>query len=154
MNMYSSVKAVEKFILSFINFISMANILVCDDDAATMHTLQEAFISAGHSITVVNDIVDAVRIVYPARFRVVFVGVDLQKPQVAAGRIAGLRMIRESDPKLRLIVLGRSESLELERQFRSEGIFCYCLKPIEATEATEILMNALEVSNAILAQTA
>jgi DNA-binding NtrC family response regulator len=130
----------------------MAHILVCDDEVATINALQKAFANGGHMVTVVNDIVDAVRIVYPSRFHALFIGVDMQKTDGAMRRVAALRILRESDPNLRIVVLGRGNSLELERQLRREGIFCYCLKPIDAAEATEILMNALEVPHAILAQ--
>jgi DNA-binding NtrC family response regulator len=128
----------------------MANILVCDDEVATVNTLQEAFTSDGHAVTVVNDVVDAIRIVYPSRFQVLFIGVDMQKPQVVMRRVTGLRIIRESDPRLRIVVLGRGNSLELERQFRMEGIFCYGLKPIDPVEATEILMDALHAESAAM----
>ncbi|MDZ7291602.1 MAG: response regulator [candidate division KSB1 bacterium] len=128
----------------------MANILVCDDEVATINTLQKAFTSDSHAVTVVNDVVDAIRIVYPSRFHVLFIGVDMQKPQVVMRHVAGLRIIRESDPKLRIVILGRGNSLELEREFRMEGIFCYCLKPVDPVEATEILMDALHAESAAM----
>jgi DNA-binding NtrC family response regulator len=147
--MYSSV-TVAKNHFSAHQFTGMANILVCDDEVATINTLQDAFTSDGHSVTVVHDIVDAIRIVYPSRFQAVFIGVDMQKPTITARRVAGLRIIRESDPTLRIVILARGNSLELERQFRMEGIFCYCLKPIDPVEATEILMDALHAESAAM----
>lgn len=125
----------------------MANILVCDGEGETINTLQDAFTSAGHAVTVVNDIVDAVRIVYPGRFHVLFVGVDLQEATLAQRRFAGLGIVKESDPDLRIVVMGRGNSLELERQLRMDGIFCYCLKPVDAAEAMQILRNALRLSH-------
>jgi DNA-binding NtrC family response regulator len=122
----------------------MANILVCDEEVATISTLQEAFTRNGHTVTVVYDIVDAVRIVYPTRFQALFIGVDMQKASETKSRVAALRVLRESDPHLPIIILAHGNSLELEREVRLEGIFCYCLKPIDAAEAMEVLTNVLQ----------
>lgn len=126
----------------------MASILVCDNEAATISTLQEAFTSAGHTVTVVNDVVDAVRIVYPSRFQAMFIGVNVQDAEEARSRVAVLRVLRESDPSLPVVILGHGDSIEFERQLRLEGIFCYCLKPIDKIEANQVLSNLLEAVRA------
>ncbi len=123
----------------------MANILVCDDEGATVGTLQKAFSGRRHSVTVVSDVVDAVRVVYPGKFQTLFIGIDLRKANETKSRVAALRVLRRIDPDLPIVVLARGNSLELEREVRLEGIFCFCLKPINTGEAIDILANALKL---------
>jgi DNA-binding NtrC family response regulator len=128
----------------------MASILVCDEEVATVNTLRDAFTDIGHSVTVVNDIVDAVRIVYPSRFQALFIGVDMQRANEARSRVAALRVLRAIDPELPVVILAHGNSLEIERQVRLEGIFCLCLKPIDALEAMDVLTNVLQAEGASL----
>ena len=118
----------------------MSRILVADDDRITRHVLREVLTSAGFTVTVAKDGVDALKVLRHRRF-------DLLLLDVWMPRMNGLDLLerlrtRKSRP--RVIVMTSDEAPETLLEAVRQQAFKYVHKPIASMELLQTVRDVLK----------
>ena len=118
----------------------MSRILVADDDRITRHVLRKVLTSAGFTVTVAKDGVDALKVLRHRRF-------DLLLLDVWMPRMNGLDLLerlrtRKSRP--RVIVMTSDEAPETLLEAVRQQAFKYVHKPIASMELLQTVREVLK----------
>jgi two-component system response regulator AtoC len=117
----------------------MAHILLIDDDPGVLFTLEEILISRGHQVTSHRSGREAL-----AQLEgVEAVVVDLQMPEMDG--LAVLRLVRERDESLPVIMLTAHGSERVAVEAMRNGASDYLPKPFDVQELMRVLERALEL---------
>jgi CheY-like chemotaxis protein/anti-sigma regulatory factor (Ser/Thr protein kinase) len=118
----------------------MSRILVVDDDRTTRHVLSKVLTSAGFSVTVAKDGVEALAVLRTRRF-------DLLLLDVWMPRMNGLDLLerlRTRKARPRVVVMTSDEAPETLLQAVRQQAFTYVHKPIASLELLQTVRDVLK----------
>jgi CheY-like chemotaxis protein/anti-sigma regulatory factor (Ser/Thr protein kinase) len=118
----------------------MSRILVVDDDRTTRHVLSKVLTSAGFSVTVAKDGVDALALLGKRRF-------DLLLLDVWMPRMTGLDLLerlRTRKVRPRVVVMTSDEAPETLLEAVRQQAFTYVHKPIASLELLQTVRDVLK----------
>lgn len=117
----------------------MNKILVVDDDKFYREQLKGFLLKEGYEITLAVSGAEAIREFKSSEYHAVILDVhmeDINGKQLLA-------IMKNIHPQVPLIVVTGDNSLELEREIRTYGVFYYLIKPFSAEEVTEVIRSAV-----------
>lgn len=112
----------------------MQNILILDDDRDCRDHMTRIFTDAGFSVTATTSVASAVHGILKKLSHVVVLGTKCDElPAVNL-----IPIVKQCNPKMPIILIAAELSLGLLRKLRTEGIFYYALKPVNAEDREEV----------------
>jgi CheY-like chemotaxis protein/anti-sigma regulatory factor (Ser/Thr protein kinase) len=120
----------------------MKKILVVDDDRVTRHLLRKVLTSAGFSLSVAKDGVDALKVMKSRRF-------DLLLLDVWMPRMNGLELLaklRRTKTRPRIIIMTSDEAPQTLLEAVREQAFRYVHKPVEALALLQTVREVLKAT--------
>jgi len=115
------------------------NILVIDDDVATLRTLSAGLQDMGHRVTTAATGREALALLRKQPFNIVIAGIKL--PDISSLEI--LETTKELNPEAAVIMITGHASIETAVDAINEGAYAYILKPVAMNELETIINNAL-----------
>lgn len=116
-----------------------ANILLIDDEVATLKTLSATLEDMGHKITPTMTGKEARDLIQRQQFDMVIT--DIKLPDTSGLDL--LEIAKEFNPETAVIVITGHASIETAVEAINEGAYAYILKPIAVNELETIIKNAL-----------
>ena len=120
----------------------MKKILVVDDDRVTRHVLRKVLTSAGFSLSVAKDGVDALKVMKSRRF-------DLLLLDVWMPRMNGLELLaklRRTKTRPRIIIMTSDEAPQTLLEAVREQAFRYVHKPVESLALLQTVREVLKAT--------
>jgi CheY-like chemotaxis protein/anti-sigma regulatory factor (Ser/Thr protein kinase) len=120
----------------------MKKILVVDDDRVTRHVLRKVLTSAGFSLSVAKDGVEALKVMKNRRF-------DLLLLDVWMPRMNGLELLarlRRTKTRPRIIIMTSDEAPQTLLEAVREQAFRYVHKPVEALALLQTVREVLKAA--------
>ncbi|GAG38949.1 unnamed protein product, partial [marine sediment metagenome] len=117
----------------------VTNILVTDDEPATLETLSAALEEMGYRVTTAVKGQEALALIRRQLFNIVIADIKLSD-------ISGLKILeiaRELNPETAVIMITGHASIETAVEAINEGAYAYILKPVAMSELETIINNAL-----------
>jgi len=118
---------------------SVTNILVTDDEPATLETLSAALEDMGYKITTAVNGQEALTLIRRQPFNIVIA--DIKLPDISGLEI--LETTKELYPEAAVIMITGHASIETAVDAINEGAYAYILKPVAMNELENIINNAL-----------
>jgi len=118
---------------------SVANILLTDDEPATLKTLSAALENMGHRVATAANGREALTLIRKQPRDVVIA--DIKLPDISGLEI--LETAKELNPEAAVIMITGHASLETAVNAINEGAYAYILKPVAMNELETIIKNAL-----------
>ncbi len=118
---------------------SPINILVTDDNAATLKTLSAGLEDIGYRVTTAAIGKEALELIKEKPFSILIT--DIKLPDISGLEI--LEAAKEINPETAVIMITGHASIETAVDAINEGAYAYILKPVAMTELETILNNAL-----------
>jgi len=115
------------------------NILVVDDNIATLKTLSAALEEMGYVITMSGSGLEAKALIEKQPFNIVIV--DIKLPDISGLEI--LETVKELNPEAAVIMITGHASIETAVGAINEGAYAYILKPVAMTGLENVIKNAL-----------
>ena len=117
----------------------VTNILVTDDDIATLKTLSAGLEDIGYQVTTAINGQDSLALIKKQPFNIVIA--DIKLPDISGLEI--LETTKELNPEAAVIMITGHASLETAVDAINEGAYAYILKPVAMSELETIINNAL-----------
>jgi len=117
----------------------VTNILVTDDEPATLETLSAALEEMGYRVTTAVKGQEALALIRRQPFNIVIA--DIKLPDISGLKI--LEIARELNPEAAVIMITGHASIETAVEAINEGAYAYILKPVAMSELETIINNAL-----------
>jgi signal transduction histidine kinase len=118
---------------------SPINILVTDDNAATLKTLSAGLEAIGYQVTTAVTGKEALGLVRKKPFNILIT--DIKLPDISGLEI--LEAAKEINPETVVIMITGHASIETAVDAINDGAYAYILKPVAMTELETIVNNAL-----------
>jgi len=118
---------------------SITNILVTDDEPATLKTLSAALEDMGYRVTTAANGREALALIKKQPRNVVIA--DIKLPDISGLEI--LEAAKELNPETAVIMITGHASIETAVNAINEGAYAYILKPVAMNELDTIIRNAL-----------
>ncbi len=118
---------------------SSTNILVTDDNIATLKTLSAGLEDMGYRVTMATSGREAWALIKKQPFNIVIT--DIKLPDISGLEI--LEMVKELNPEAAVIMITGHASIETAVGAVNEGAYAYILKPVAMNELENIINNAL-----------
>jgi signal transduction histidine kinase len=118
---------------------SVANILVTDDNAATLQTLSAGLEDMGYSVATAVNGQETLALIRRQPFNIVIA--DIKLPDISGLEI--LELAKELNPETAVIMITGHASIETAVNAINEGAYAYILKPVTMNELETIINNAL-----------
>ncbi|OIP92877.1 MAG: response regulator [Syntrophobacteraceae bacterium CG2_30_61_12] len=118
----------------------MANILVLDDVYDAAHLIDRILTRKGHQVQAFTDEDEA--ILYARSHPVDLAILDIKLKKMSGIEVLGL--LKEIDPKMRVMLLTGYPTLDTARQALELGAGEYCVKPIEKDDLEEKVAGLLD----------
>lgn len=124
----------------------MLRILVVDDDAGLRFSVREALSTSGrYEIAEAHDGLEAVEKVRANRFDLVMLDVDM--PRLSG--LEALKLIKEHDPSIQVIVMTAYANIDDAVSVVKEGAYNYLAKPISSDDLLAMTERALKAQSLI-----
>ena len=120
----------------------MKRILVADDDKYFRDEISGSLTDHGYNVTLVTNGKDAMDELAEENYDAAVLDMYMDK----VNGIQVIAAIKEISPKFPIIVITGDNSIELEREIRSRGVFYYFIKPFDMKELNEVLESAFKSS--------
>jgi len=126
-------------------------VLICEGDEVERDRIF-SLLSDEYQISATSEIGDALLEVQRGAFHVILLSFDRRDSSPGLNVTQPISILQKIDPDLMVIIMateenfGEGDSLELEREIRSKGIFYYMLKPVEESELKKVLGEAIRCS--------
>ncbi len=117
----------------------VTNILVTDDNVATLKTLSAGLEDMGHTVSTAVNGQEALALIRRQPFNIVIA--DIKLPDISGLEI--LEMAKELNPEAAVIMITGHASIETAVDAINEGAYAYILKPVAVNELENIINNAL-----------
>ena len=117
----------------------MPDVLICERDRSVAQSWAELLAADGRTVDVAEPVKVAVEEALSESCGMVVVTVSPRDDE-------GLELIpavHEVDPKMPVVAVGETESLELEREARIRKVFYYLVQPVEPDELKAVVGRAL-----------
>lgn len=118
---------------------SVTNILVTDDNAATLKTLSAGLEDMGYRVATAVSGGEALALISKQPFDILIT--DIKLPDISGLEI--LETAKELNPETAVIMITGHASIETAVEAINEGAYAYILKPVAMTELETIINNAL-----------
>ena len=118
---------------------AVTNILVTDDEPATLKTLSAGLEDMGYKVTTAVNGGEALALIRRQPFNIVIA--DIKLPDISGLEI--LETARELNPETAVIMITGHASIETAVDAINEGAYAYILKPVAMSELETIINNAL-----------
>ena len=118
---------------------SARNILVTDDETATLKTLSAALEDMGYKVTTATKGQEALALIRKRAFNILIA--DIKLPDISGLEI--LQTAKEFNPEIAVIMITGHASVETAVDAINEGAYAYILKPVAMNELENIINNAL-----------
>lgn len=115
------------------------NILVIDDNAATLKTLSAGLGDIGYRVTTASTGKKALEVIGKKPFNILIT--DIKLPDISGMEI--LEAAKEINPETVVVMITGHASIETAVEAINEGAYAYILKPVAITELETIINNAL-----------
>ncbi len=116
-----------------------SNILVIDDEVATLRTLSAGLQDMGHRVTTAATGREALALLRKQPFNIVIA--DMKLPDI--GGLEILETTKELNPEVAVIMITSRASIEMAAEAINEGAYAYILKPGAMSELATIINYAL-----------
>ncbi len=118
---------------------SVTNILLTDDEVATLKTLSAGLEDMGYKVTTAVNGQEALALIRRQLFNIVIA--DIRLPDISGLEI--LETAKELNPETAVIMITGHASIETAVDAINEGAYAYILKPVAMNEVETIINNAL-----------
>jgi signal transduction histidine kinase len=118
---------------------STTNIMVIDDNVATLKTLSAGLEDIGYRVTTTPTGKEALKLIGKKPFNIIIT--DIKLPDISGVEI--LEAAKENNPETVVIMITGHASIETAVDAINEGAYAYILKPVAMTELETIVNNAL-----------
>lgn len=126
-------------------------ILICEGDLAERQRIFD-LLTDQYDIALASKISEALLLVKRGAFHVILMAFGRENSSNELNVIQAISILQKIDPDLKVIVMaeeekiGDADSLALEREIRSKGIFYYIMKPVDENELGKVLSEAIRCS--------
>ena len=126
-------------------------VLVCEGNEVERDRISK-LLTDEYQVSTSPKISEALTLVQRGVFTVILLSFDRETVAQELNVIQAITILQKIDPDLIIIImatedhLGMDNSLELEREIRTKGIFYYMLKPVEEEEMKKVLREAISCS--------
>jgi DNA-binding NtrC family response regulator len=126
-------------------------ILICEGDATERQRMFD-LLADQYEIALASKISEALLLVKRGAFHVILLSFDKKISSDELNVIQAISILQKIDPDLKVIIMaaeeknGDADSLALEREIRSKGIFYYIMKPVDENEIIKVLKEAIRCS--------
>ena len=110
-------------------------ILLADRDSEVRRQVADIFRKDGYRVETTDSAVHAFRAVLEKKIPVVLLGSDFDRQMKLPDMV---RLLKQCNRELTIILLSDEDSLPLVRTIRQEGIFYHALKPADRYDTEEI----------------
>jgi DNA-binding NtrC family response regulator len=110
-------------------------ILLADRDSEVRRQVAELFRKEGYKVETTDSAIHVFCTVLEKKYPVVLLGTDFDKKMNLPDMV---RLLKQCNRQLSIILLSDEESLPLVRTLRQEGIFYHALKPADRFDTEEI----------------
>jgi len=117
----------------------VTNILVTDDNAATLKTLSAGLEDMGYRVATAVSGGEALALISKQPFNILIT--DIKLPDISGLEI--LETAKELNPETAVIMITGHASIETAVEAINEGAYAYILKPVAMTELVTLINNAL-----------
>jgi DNA-binding response OmpR family regulator len=121
----------------------MPDILICGEDPVALRALEALLQAAGFPADRFSHLSRAVTPCLRGSYKLAIVALGSAAFPRTQERLELIRVMREISPKLPLVVVSDPESLEIERELRSLGIFYLLTMPLSPKELKDVVQCAL-----------
>ena len=118
---------------------SVTNVLVTDDEVATLKTLSAVLEDMGYGVATAVNGQEALALIRRHPFNIIIA--DIKLPDISGLEI--LETAKELNPETAVIMITGHASIETAVEAINEGAYAYILKPVAMTELETIINNAL-----------
>lgn len=125
-------------------------VLVCERDEGERRRICD-LLSHEYQVVTASKISDALIQIQRGAFILILLSLDGGASSQELSIIQVISILQKLDPYLLVVIMADEEdftgdSLELEREIRTKGIFYYLLKPVEGTELRKVVGEAVRCS--------
>ncbi|HSR67897.1 MAG TPA: hypothetical protein VLU25_08135 [Acidobacteriota bacterium] len=118
-------------------------VLICGEDLSSIQSLQALVESEGFSVDASMHPSQVVGPCLRGRYKLAIVALGEEDESSEDERLELIRLIHEINPRLPVVVVSGPESLQIEREIRSLGIFYLLTTPLSRRELRDVLRCAL-----------
>jgi DNA-binding NtrC family response regulator len=119
------------------------SILVLDDDWATLHFFERFLVSQGHTVSTIENPLQAMQVLAEKKFDLVFL--DLSMPQMNGMEF--LQNIREAGNDIPVLIITGSSSVDSVMTAVEHGISGYLIKPFTIDELARAIERVTQTSS-------
>ena len=123
--------------------ISMARILVIDDDKLIRWSLKEIFSEEGHRVDTAAVPDKAIGLANEAPYNLIFADIELNE----ANGIDVLKKIYEVQPEAKIIILSAMPVNQVEAQLAGLAVFAVVEKPFDSDKIRDLAIKAIYSSH-------
>lgn len=126
---------------------SQPGILICEGNDADRTRIFE-LLKSEYKVTATSKISEALTLIQRGVFLAILISLAEETSSQDLNVINAITIVKKIDPDLIIIVMAAEKTfeedntMELEREIRTKGIFYYILKPIEEDELKKVLREA------------
>ena len=124
----------------------MLDALIYSEDAVSGSFLAGLLTAEGLEVETISHFSEAIAPCLQRRYRMAILSLDPAGWPPREQRLEVVRVLRQIDPDLPLIVVCDEEGLEMERKLRSAGIFYILTRPLSRLELLAVVKCAIDKS--------
>ena len=124
----------------------MLDAFIYAEDAAAGSLLAGLLIAEGFEVETISHFSEAIAPCLQRSYRTAILSLDHARWPPRKQRLEVVRVLRQIDPDLPLIVICDEEGLEMERELREAGIFYFLTRPLSPVELLAVVKCAIDKS--------
>ncbi len=126
----------------------MVDVLISDEDPVSLRSMEALLKADGFEVESFSQLSKAVAPCLMRKFKTALISIRHKGgSEEAEAMLEPLRMMRELDSEMPLVVICDQESLEMERKLRAVGIFYLLTKPFSSEELRAVVESAISKHN-------
>jgi DNA-binding NtrC family response regulator len=122
----------------------MVDVLLCDKDPGSLRFLEAILKTENFEVESFAHLSQVVASCSRRKYKMTIISLSHKGRWGTEERLEPLRVIRELDPGMPIVVVCDQESLEMERKLREIGIFYLLTKPLSSEELQDAVKCAIE----------
>ncbi len=126
----------------------MVDVLISDEEPGSLRSMEALLKADGFEVESFSQLSKAVVPCLRRKFKTALISISHKGgSEEAEAKLESLRMMRELDSEMPLVVICDQESLEMERKLRAVGIFYLLTKPFSSEELRAVVESAISKHN-------
>ena len=126
----------------------MVDVLINDQDPGSLRSMEALLKAEGFEVESFSKLSKAVAPCLRRKYKMALISISHKGgSEEAEAKLESLRMMRELDSEMPLVVICDQESLEMERKLRAVGIFYMLTKPFSSEELRAVIESAISKHN-------